>query len=350
MILFPDKIRTDLTYASPNESSYSFLNRCGLEEFGVVREKLNRWFDHYPESEQYELKKRLQSKEQFHDTFFEVYVHEFFYSRGFKLSVHPLLEHTTKQPDFLVLNVNEPSFYLEAKVVHDESDEEREYKKKQDKIVHEIDKLGNFPYWVSIRELKIKNRDSFSLKPVIRKIEAAAKSFDYLQMMQNFEKPTLSYEDDNLSIEFSFFTRSSSRIEGLNRPVGVRAYFDACCVNTHELLYKAIKEKARKYGKTNLPLVIAINYVSTSLLSEDDLELLIGKDLQFVKSNKPLKQIDRKPFNEGIFSKRFMEHVAALFIIWVTPYHQDDEQWYCCENPNFIDKKFQESLINQVLD
>lgn len=348
MKLFLDKIRNELTYASPNESSYSFLNRSGLEEFGVVREKLNIWFDHYPESEQHELKKRLQSKQQFLDAFFELYIHEFFYSRSFKLSVHPLLDHTTKQPDFLVLHENNLSFYLEAKVVHDESDEEREYKKKQDKIVHELDKLGNFPYWISIRELKIKNHSSFSVKPVIRKIEAAAKSFDYVQMLQNHEKQELSYVDENLSIELGFFPRSSSRIEGLNRPVGVRAYFDACYANTDELLYKAIEEKARKYGKPNLPFVIAINCISMSPLSEDDLELLIGKDFQSVKSNKKLGDIDRKPFTEGIFSNRFMEHVAALLIIWVTPYHQDNEQWYWCENPNFKGMEFQERIINQI--
>jgi len=123
MVLFPDKIRTDLTYATPCERSYSFLNRSGLEKFVVVREKLNDWFNCYPEEEQYELKRRLQSAKQFNDAFFELYLHKLFYSFGYQLAVHPHLEHTTKQPDFLVSKNGEAQFYLEAKVVRDESDE-----------------------------------------------------------------------------------------------------------------------------------------------------------------------------------------------------------------------------------
>lgn len=349
MLLFPDKIRTDLTYASTNERSYSFLNRSSIEKFGVVREKLNIWFGHYPEPEQNELKKRMQSKEQFFDAFFELYIHEFFYNNGFQLSVHPKLENTSKQPDFWVTKRDKTNFCLEAKVVHDESDEERNYRKKQKKIAHELNKLKNFPYWIKIKQLKIKNESSFSVKPVIKKIQETAKTFDYLQMIEPILEESLSFEDENIQMEIAFWPRKSSRIEGMNPAVGVYAYFDAGIVNTTESISKAIEEKARKYGKQNHPFVIALNVSSPTLFSFDDLELLIGKDLQFIRSNKPLEQIDRKLFNEGIFSNHFMYHIAALLITWVTPYHLDDEQWYWCENPNFKDKKFQESLIDQIL-
>jgi len=348
MLLFPDKIRIDLTYANPGERSYSFLNRSGLEKFGVVREKLNTWFGHYPESEQYELKKRMQSKTQFYDAFFEIYMHEFFYNKGFHLSVHPLLEITSKQPDFWVAHGKVPNFYLEVKVVHDESDEERDYKKKQDKIAQELNKLDNFAYWISIRHLKLKNESSFSVKPLINKIQETSKTLDYLQMIELTAKESIYFEDENMQIELALWPRTSSRIEGMNRAVGVHGYFDAGYVNTSESLSKAIEEKARKYGKQSHPFVIALNCTSPNFFSFDDLELLIGKDLQFIRSNKPLGQMDRKLFNEGVFSNHFMDQVAVLFLTTVTPYHQDDEQWYWCENPNFKDKKFQKSLINQI--
>jgi len=349
MWLFSDKIRTDLTYATPDESSYSFLNRSGIEKFGVVRKKLNTWFSHYPEPEQYELKKRLQSKEQFLDAFFELYMHEFFYNKGFQLSIHPSLENTSKQPDFWIKQGNKLNFYLEAKVVHDESDEERDYRKKQKMIAHELNKLKNFPYWIKIKQLKIKNESSFSVKPVIKKIQETANTFDYLQMIEPVLEEYLSFEDENFYIELTFFPRKSSFIEGMNPAVGVYAYFDAGIVKTNESISKAIEEKARRYGKQNHPFVIALNVLSPTLFSFDDLELLIGKDISFIRSNKPLGQIDRKLYNEGIFSHHFMDHIAALFITWVTPYHLDDEEWYWCENPNFKDKKFQKGLIDHIL-
>jgi hypothetical protein len=348
MQLFPDKIRSDLKYASPNERSYSFLNRSGIEKFGVVREKLNKWFGHYPEPEQYELKRRMQSKEQFFDAFFELYMHEFFFNKGFQLSVHPILENTSKQPDFWVTKEKELNFYLEVKVVHDESDEERNYRKKQKKIADELNKLDNFPFWISIRHLKLKNEQSFSVKPVIKKIRETAKTFDYFQMIEPILEESLYFEDENIQIELAFWPRKSSLIEGMNPAIGVYAYFDAGIVNTNESISKAIEDKARKYGKQNHPFIIALNVSSPTLFSFDDLELLIGKDLQFIRSNKPLGQIDRMLHNEGIFSNHFMDRIAALFITWVTPYHLDDEQWYWCENPNFKDKKFQKSLIDQV--
>lgn len=348
MLLFPDKIRTDVTYASPIERSYSFLNRSGLEKFGMVREKLNTWYGHYPELEQSELKKCLQSKDQFSDAFFELYMHEFFYNKGFQLSVHPQLENTGKRPDFWVTKGKELSFYLEAKVVHDESDEERSYKEKQEKIADVFNKLTNFPFWIAIQHLEIKNGSSFSVKTLIKKIQETVKTFDYLKMKEQSIIESLSFEDENVQIELAIWPRISSRIKGMNPAVGVYDYFDAKFVNISEAMSKAIEAKAKKYGKQNSPFVLALNCTSPYHFTLNDLDFLIGKDLQFTRSNKPMSLMEKEHFNKGIFSKHFMNQVAALFITWVTPCHQGDEQWYWCENPNFKDKNFKESLIKQL--
>lgn len=348
MELFTDKIRTNTKYAVPGEPTYSFLNRSALPEFVPVREKLNAWFAHYPEDEQYELKKRLQTQRQFDDAFFELYVHEFFYRRGFHLSVHPELTTTAKQPDFIVSKEDESKFYLEVKVVHDESDHERNYKEKQNKIAHELNKLGNFPYWISIRELVVKNDSSFSVKALIRKIEEALNSFNYLRMIELASNEYLSYEDENIQIKLAFWPRTSSRIHGMNRAVGVHGYFEVGYVKTSDSLTKAIKEKAKKYGTLNHPFVLALSCISPDFLGPDDLETIIGKDCKYIRSNLPLGELNRPFFHDGIFSKTFMSKVAALLITWVTPYHPNNEQWYWCENPNFDDKEFQKSLINQI--
>ncbi|MBL7906157.1 MAG: hypothetical protein JNL22_14125 [Bacteroidales bacterium] len=348
MLLFPDKIRTDYTYARPNERIYTFLNRSGLEESGLVRKKLNAWFGHYPEPEQNELKKRMQSKEHFSDAFFELYMHEFFYDKGFQLSVHPQLESTGKRPDFWVTKGKELSFYLEAKVVHDVSDCEREYKEKQDKIADELNNLANFPWWIAIQQLQIKNESSFSVKPVIKKIQETVKTFDYLQMLELTTRESLSFEDENVQIELALWPRVSSRIEGINPAVGVFDYFDAKFVNTSGALSKAIEEKARRYGKQKFPFVIALNCKSPHHFTFFDLEQVLGPDIKHTRSNNPMNLTDRASNAKGIFSHHFMDQVAALIFTWVTLYHQDDELWYWCENPNFGDKNFQEYLINQI--
>lgn len=349
MLLFPDKTRTDVTYASPGERNYSFLNRSGLEKFGMVREKLNTWFCHYPVAEQNELKRRFQSKEHFSDAFFELYMHEFFYNKGFQLSVHPELMGSEKHPDFFVKNGKELKFYLEAKVVYDESDKEHKYKEKQDKIADELNNLANFPWWIAIQQLQIKNESSFSIKPVIKKIQETVKTFDYLQMLELTTREYLSFEDENIQLQLAIWPRISSRLEGINPAVGVYDYFDAKFVNTSEAMSKAIEVKARKYGKQNFPFVMALNCKSPYHFTFFDLEQLLGKDIKRKRSNKSMNMTDRVSNVKGIFSHHFMDQVAALFITWVTPYHQDDEQWYWCENPKFSDKDFQEGLIKQIL-
>lgn len=348
MALFPDKLRDDLTYANPGERTYSFLNRSGLQQFKIVREKLNEWFSYYPLEEQYELKKRLQSQWQFNDAFFELYIHELFFKRGYHLAVHPQLINSTKQPDFLVSNESGEKFYLEVKVVHDESDDERNYKEKQYKIAQEFNKLGNFPFWISIRHLKLKNEGSFSVKPILKSIEKAARKFDYLRMMERTAKESLCFKNENFDLELGFWPRSSSRIEGVNPAVGMYGYYNAGYVNTHKALEKAIEEKAKKYGKLDYPYIIALNCISPDHIATDDLELIIGKDYKFIRSNKSFEQANKTILNEGIFSKPFMNNIAALFLTFVTPYHENNEQWYWCENPNFNDKKLQRSIIDKV--
>lgn len=331
MKLFNDKQRTDQDYTKSGERTYSFLNRSGREEFALVREKLNEWFSHYPPEEQKELKKRFESREHFEDAFFELYMHEFFYSRAYQLSVHPTLGNTRKQPDFLVSKNGNPLFYLEAKVVRDKSDEERVYDEKREKIARQVDKIGNFPYWISIRKLELKNNSSFSIKPIINTIQKESALFDYFQMLENSTHEYLRFEDENILIELSFWARSNSNLEGLNRAVGARSYFDAKYVETHIAISKAIEEKAKRYGKPDLPLVIAVNCISPHHYSTDDLELVMGMDFYRLQSNKPIPG-DRIIHADGIFTKSSMEHVLGIFTTWVTAFHQGDEQWFWCGN------------------
>jgi hypothetical protein len=98
----------------------------------------------------------------------------------------------------------------------------------------------------------------------------------------------------------------------------------------------------------NRPFVIALNCTSPDFLDPDELETVKGKDCKSIKSNMPLAKLDEPFYHDGFFSKSYMSNVTALFITWVTPYHPDNEQWYWCENPNFEDKEFQKSLINQI--
>jgi hypothetical protein len=113
MKLFENKIRIDKSPANHIDNSFDFCDRNAQPKVERVRDILNYWFSHYPLKEQYELKCRFQKE--FNSSLQELFLHELFFCQGFEITIHPILPHTSKNPDFL-LSKNGIEFYLEAKV------------------------------------------------------------------------------------------------------------------------------------------------------------------------------------------------------------------------------------------
>lgn len=70
--------RSDGGPAAYSESHFSYLNRSGRQDVGVIRTLLEGWFARYPIAHQSELRARFRSVDAVphHTAFFELYLHE----------------------------------------------------------------------------------------------------------------------------------------------------------------------------------------------------------------------------------------------------------------------------------
>src|SRR6478609_6150390 len=92
--LFDDKVRTLEGPALHNSDTYSYLNDSSRTDVENVRKLLEHWFEMYPDNEKEELRNKF--KVDFYPTEYELYIYALFTLLGYKLEIHPKLNHTDK--------------------------------------------------------------------------------------------------------------------------------------------------------------------------------------------------------------------------------------------------------------
>lgn len=118
--------RTDGGPAKYAEPSFPDWNRTARKDIAIVRAHLKDWFTRYPSGHQIDLRGRFRSPNDVHHrgAFFELFLHEMLLRLGCSIEIHPEVPGTSKRPEFRVTSPDGSQFYLEAKVVNDESKEE----------------------------------------------------------------------------------------------------------------------------------------------------------------------------------------------------------------------------------
>ncbi len=100
--LFDEVTRTDCRGSRHSEALFTFLNRVDSTFFGRVRETLQEWFAHLPESGRPDVRGRIRSGDdhEFMGAFWEIYLHEYLTRSGFSAELHPKIPGTGRTPDF----------------------------------------------------------------------------------------------------------------------------------------------------------------------------------------------------------------------------------------------------------
>ena len=105
-VLFDEKDRRWNKPSPRTETTYSFYDRSGLDEFARLRRMLQRWIDRLPSEKQVAFISRMRhdgrgsatEERNFQGAFFELFLHEFLLGAGGKVDVGPLMRGLT--PDF----------------------------------------------------------------------------------------------------------------------------------------------------------------------------------------------------------------------------------------------------------
>jgi hypothetical protein len=268
-----------------SEPKFGYLNRSGRLAFHAIRAALENWFCHYPEPHRKDLRERFRSP---NDTnhraaFFELFLHELLLRLGHRIEIHPRVHGTAKQPDFLVTAGNGDSFYLEAAVASGESREQAASSALRS-VIHDalnrLDSANFFVEWNVIREDKA--------APSARKIRTflAEKIALYdpdevdasIRLNGPNHRPRWRWSDRKWTIDFSAIPKSPHlRGKAGVRPMGIE-FEGVGWVDDRTPLRDAILEKAQKYGRLDLPFVVAVNSLAYHLDRIDILEALFGRE------------------------------------------------------------------------
>lgn len=319
--LFEDKERTNLNYANHQHDKYEFYNNSAMEEFTLIRDRLNKWFSRYPDSGKWQLKRDFQS--QFDSAFFELFIHELFFQQGFTLTSHPTIPNSNKNPDFLAKKGN-IEIYLEAKISTDESKEETLLKNKHNAIYDVIEKIDCPDYWVSIREITFLSNKQAKLSKMKSFLEteiksngakyAGSKNDNYYEKREKY----ITYQDDDIIVAVSIFPASIKKTRTIGTSLG-----GSFMGGSDGSIKSAIKDKGYKYGELDKPFIICINALSVKGLSTEDVyNTFFGSQRKILFEHINNVNQNFSTSSNGIFDSSSLykyQNVSGFFITRVFP-------------------------------
>jgi len=274
--LFEEFDRTYKGIASRNEDTLSFLDRSAWQECHQVRAILETFYNGYPEHQRARLMSRLRA--QFDSAFFELFLHELLLRHGCEVVVEPALANTKSVPDFSARFQNGNEVIVEATVATDSTNEERARDARMEGLHREIDcKLPSSDFWICLGEATTEDLVPPS-KDIIRFIRAKLASLSWESMSEELRKnpraiPTWNYKGKaGFEIEISAIPKSVE-IRGKSKVRTVGAIPGAVrWGGSSPALKKSITDKCSKYGRLEIPFVVAVNAISKWGTGPDDVE------------------------------------------------------------------------------
>jgi hypothetical protein len=283
--LFEDFERTYEGIADQNEDTLSFVNRSAWPECHQIRAILENFYNSYPKQQRPKLKTRLQK--QFDSAFFELFLHQLLLRNGCDVVVEPELTTTSSIPDFSARFTDGNEVIVEATVATDLSNKEKARNARIETLRREIDsKLPSTDFWVSLGQVSDENLVPPS-KDIIRFIRAKLLAIGWESVIEELKQrpyaiPTWTYKNEaGFEVEISAFPKAPEmRGKPTVRTVGAVPGGVRWGGSSHALK-KAITDKCSKYGRLNIPFVVAVNAISSWGTGLEDVEeALFGSTIQ----------------------------------------------------------------------
>lgn len=271
---FDDITRDDLGLPLPDETQFAYLNRSGRPEAGRVRELVDAWFAEYPAEHRKTLIGRFRSSidDEYRSAFFELFLHHLVLARGGRvLAIEPKLDHTDKSPDFLVESAAGEQYYLEGVMATGRSTRETAAHARLNTALAAIDATPSPDHFL---DLTVQGRPSAPIST--KKLKRALRSWIAGLPKDETAKdaPGFRYEEQGMTIMLKAWTRS--------RPAGD----DACAIGVRHFrvtqiapsqdVHGALKKKASRYGKLDLPYLVAVNALGHHQREDAVFDALLG--------------------------------------------------------------------------
>lgn len=272
-LVFDIAARADMGPASFADGAYAYLNRSARPIAGLIRDMLETWLAVYPIGERDELVKRLRSDdaEEHESAFFELMLHELMRRRGFNIAaVHPVLPHTEKTPDFLIETPSGEQFLLEALVVMGRSDKEAIQTRWLHDAIHVVESVKPSHHFLSVR-YRGAAAHQLPLSKLAKAVEAYVVGLPEGDLAAH---PPLRFEKHGLRLDIRAARRfkpagaNARSLGGVSGP----AHFVVDTTDAREKL----KKKITRYGKPDIPYVIAVNHFKPAYKAESIVDVMFG--------------------------------------------------------------------------
>lgn len=289
MTVFSAITRTDPSPAAHGDGQFKFLDRVSGPFWDQVRDLMEDWFSRLCSDARADVLGRLRSKDdrQVRGAFFELYLHECLLRMGYRVTCHPLLEGTTRRPDFLAQKDGR-LMYVEARSASS-SNVSVGASARVNTVYESLDKMDspNFFLWI---EVVRQGPAPLGARPLRRRLEKWLRGLNPDEVTlggRREDLPSLRYEeavreddDPGWVIEFWALPRSpEARGREGARPLGVFGGGEARFVQDEEGILGALSDKGAAYGPLGAPFVVAVASGSMSLDEEDVLKALYGTEV-----------------------------------------------------------------------
>ena len=331
--LFDNIHRDSLGAARYSEPQFVYLDRSARPEAKLIRALLEDWFSHYPQSEAADLRARFRSSNdlQHHSAFFELFVHELLLKLGLHPQIHPALPQiTTKHPDFLVESPSNKSFYMEAVVVANISEDEYAARARMNVVYDSINRLDSPNFFIGM-DIQGAPQTPPPAGPIRSFLSRNLAGLNPDKMMTLLESgldalPHWHYQYEDWEIDFYPIPKSSeARGKPGTRPIGLQ-FYGLKFMDARTTIRNALCTKAGRYGDLDLPYVVAVNALDRSTDFMAIMEALFGKEKYIIdvsrsKSSEPemTRELD------GVWTSksgpRYTRLSAALVIVGLSPWN-----------------------------
>ncbi|MBT4484491.1 MAG: hypothetical protein HOC71_12535 [Candidatus Latescibacteria bacterium] len=333
-MLFLKSNHTETNPKTYTEPSFSYINRCGRQEFFRIRDVLEDWFSRYPKIEKDEFLSRFQSENNtsFTSSFFELYLHELLLRLKYSVHIHPKIsESKLKKPDFLAIAPDGKELFIEA-VITTEAKKESSSANAIKKVVYDkINTLNDPNFYVKLNEksFPLTAPSGKNIKNCIKKWLQSLDPDQCLKLViqKNFDDlPKLNFKHDNWEIEFTAYPRS---IKARGKPGRRLISAHTPCfqkIDSSTPLRKAILRKATHYGDLGKPYFIAVNMLGNFIDDIDIMDALFGKET--IVFNHPFDlgkehEITREPNGAwtSVFGPRYSRVSGVLIGLNILPWN-----------------------------
>ena len=292
-MLFDDIERYELRSDTPFVSLFRDINYYDWPGADKVRNKLESWFEKYPDAHKKDLRERFCSDEDYNHegAFFELFMYELLSRLGFSLKIHPEIPDTGDRPDFLACR-GDQRFYLEATVTGQKSGPFTRSRNEQ-KVAESLNTLKSPNFRITIHmegELAQTLSHSDVVRPFKRLLDE--NNPDDVQRLIGDKgrnaAPSQRIEYENWSLEgWLRPIASERRNSGFERPL-ILGNHRGKFTDSATPVQNALREKSKKYRNLDAPFVVAVHTRDSFYNGHaHDMEVLFGQEQLLYSKDQP---------------------------------------------------------------